>query len=67
LQYIAYQSEAKLLNDFLIPPLQQIRNTKKFSLVKAKEILAWLHEHPGVDKWIVIQNKLKEKLSDECK
>jgi hypothetical protein len=35
---------------------EEIRETKKFSLVKAKEILAWLHEHPEVKKWIVIDD-----------
>lgn len=35
---------------------QEIRKTKKFSLVKAKEILAWLQEHPDVEKWIVIDD-----------
>ena len=33
-----------------------IRKTKKFSLVKAKEIIAWLSEHQDVDKWIVIDD-----------
>lgn len=35
---------------------EEIRNTKKFSLVKAKEILAWLGEHPEVEKWIAIDD-----------
>lgn len=35
---------------------EEIRKTKKFSLVKAKEILAWLHEHSDVEKWIVIDD-----------
>lgn len=35
---------------------EEIRNTKKFSLVKAKEILAWLQEHPEAEKWIVIDD-----------
>jgi hypothetical protein len=35
---------------------EEIRKTKKFSLVKGKEILAWLDEHPNVEKWIVIDD-----------
>ncbi len=35
---------------------KEIRKTKKFSRVKAKEILAWLHEHPDVEEWIVIDD-----------
>ncbi len=35
---------------------EEIKKTKKFSLVKAKEILVWLHEHPEVEKWIVIDD-----------
>ena len=35
---------------------EEIRKTKKFSLVKAKEILAWVHEHSEVEKWIVIDD-----------
>lgn len=35
---------------------EEIRRTKKFSLVKAKEILAWLAEHPEVDTWVVLDD-----------
>lgn len=35
---------------------EEIRKTKKFSLVKAKEILAWLSEHQDIDKWIVLDD-----------
>ncbi len=35
---------------------EEIRKSKKFSLVKASEILAWLAEHKEVDKWIVIDD-----------
>jgi len=35
---------------------EEIRRTKKFSLVKADEILLWLSEHTQVDKWIVIDD-----------
>lgn len=35
---------------------QEIREKKKFSLVKAKEILAWLKAHQEVEKWIVIDD-----------
>ena len=49
-------------NDIIISDItpdfstEEIRMTKKFSLVKANEILAWLHEHPEVEKWIVIDD-----------
>jgi len=35
---------------------EKIRKTKKFSLVKAKEIMAWLYEHPEIERWIVIDD-----------
>ena len=35
---------------------EEIKQNKKFSLVKASEILAWLDEHKEVDKWIVIDD-----------
>ena len=35
---------------------EEIKKSKKFSLVKASEILAWLDEHKEVDKWIVIDD-----------
>ena len=35
---------------------EEIKKSKKFSLVKASEILAWLNEHKEVDKWIVIDD-----------
>ena len=35
---------------------EEIRRSKKFSLVKADEILAWLAEHKDVDNWIVIDD-----------
>ena len=35
---------------------EEIKKSKKFSLVKASEILAWLDEHKKVDKWIVIDD-----------
>lgn len=35
---------------------EEIKKTKKYSLVKAKEILSWLHEHPEVKNWIVIDD-----------
>lgn len=35
---------------------EEIRKSKKFSLVKASEILAWLDEHKEVNKWIVIDD-----------
>lgn len=35
---------------------EEIRRTKKFSLVKADEILAWLHAHPDVSGWVVLDD-----------
>ena len=35
---------------------EEIRRTKKFSLVKAQEILAWLAAHPGVQRWLVLDD-----------
>ncbi len=35
---------------------EEIRRTKMFGLVKAQEILAWIHEHPEVEKWIVLED-----------
>ena len=35
---------------------EEIRRNKKFSLVKASEILAWLAEHKDVDNWVVIDD-----------
>lgn len=34
----------------------EIRRTKKFSLVKADEILLWLEEHPDVTGWVVLDD-----------
>ena len=35
---------------------EEIRLTKKFSLVKADEILLWISEHKEVQNWIVIDD-----------
>lgn len=35
---------------------EEIRRTKKFSLVKADEILAWLKLHDDVDGWVVLDD-----------
>lgn len=35
---------------------EEIKKSRKFSLIKADEILAWLAEHKDVDKWIVIDD-----------
>ena len=35
---------------------EEIRKTKKFSLVKADEILAWLKQHKEVDRWVVLDD-----------
>ena len=34
----------------------EIRETKRFSLVKAKEIRAWLAEHPAVTRYLVLDD-----------
>ncbi|MDE5894105.1 MAG: hypothetical protein K2H45_14395, partial [Acetatifactor sp.] len=35
---------------------EEIRATKKFSLVKADEILAWLEMHPDTSAWVVLDD-----------
>lgn len=35
---------------------EEIKKSRKFSLVKADEMLAWLAEHKDVEKWIVIDD-----------
>ena len=35
---------------------EEIRITKKFSLVKAEEILLWISEHKDVPNWVVIDD-----------
>lgn len=35
---------------------EEIRRTKRFSLIKAGEILAWLGEHTEVEQWVVIDD-----------
>lgn len=35
---------------------EEIRRTKKFSLVKAEEILLWISEHKDVKSWVVIDD-----------
>ena len=35
---------------------EEIRRSKKFSLIKADEILAWLSVHKDVEKWVVIDD-----------
>ena len=44
--------------DGLTPDLttEEIRRTKKFSLVKADEILLWLKSHNDVTKWVVLDD-----------
>ncbi|MBD5469630.1 MAG: hypothetical protein HDR19_00530 [Lachnospiraceae bacterium] len=44
--------------DGLTPDLttEEIRKTKKFSLVKADEILSWLKLHNDVTKWVVLDD-----------
>ncbi len=35
---------------------EEVRKTKKFSLVKADEILLWLKSHPDVTEWVVLDD-----------
>lgn len=35
---------------------EEIKRTRKFSLVKASEILAWVKAHPDVSNWLVLDN-----------
>ncbi len=35
---------------------EEIRRTKKFSKVKADEILKWLKDHPETKKWVVLDD-----------
>lgn len=44
--------------DGMTPDLttEEIRRTRKFSLVKADEILLWLKNHPEVQNWIVLDD-----------
>ena len=35
---------------------EEIRKSKKFSLVKASEILAWVSQYDNIEKWIVIDD-----------
>lgn len=35
---------------------EEIRKSKKFSLVKASEILAWVSQQDNIEKWIVIDD-----------
>lgn len=35
---------------------EEIRKTKKFSLVKAEEILLWLKSHNDVNEWVVLDD-----------
>ena len=35
---------------------EEIRRTKKFSLVKADEILLWLETHSDIDGWVVLDD-----------
>ena len=35
---------------------EEIRKTKKFSLVKADEILAWLKQQEEIDRWVVLDD-----------
>ncbi|HKM20914.1 MAG TPA: HAD domain-containing protein [Lachnospiraceae bacterium] len=35
---------------------EEIRRTRKFSLVKASEIFEWLKQHPEVEQWVVLDD-----------
>lgn len=50
-------NQADVIIDGITPDLasEEIKRTKKFSLVKADEILLWLEKHPG-NNWVVIDD-----------
>ncbi|MDE6386208.1 MAG: hypothetical protein K2L82_00185 [Lachnospiraceae bacterium] len=35
---------------------EEIKRSKKFSLIKAEEILAWLDDHKEIERWVVIDD-----------
>lgn len=51
-------AEESLTIDGVTPDLttEEIRRTKKFSMVKADEILLWLKEHEDVSAWVVLDD-----------
>ena len=51
-------AEEGLTIDGVTPDLttEEIRRTKKFSMVKADEILLWLKEHEDVSAWVVLDD-----------
>ena len=52
-----FQGEG-LTIDGVAPDLttEEIRRTKKFSLVKAEEILLWISEHKDLKNWVIIDD-----------
>lgn len=54
----ALLAEEGLVLSGMTPDLttEEIRRTRKFSLVKADEILAWLKLHPQVQRWCVLDD-----------
>lgn len=57
-KFIEMLEKQGLKLDGVTPDLttEEIRETKKFSLVKAKEILQWLSENDGVQNWVVLED-----------
>ena len=55
---VAILAKEGLFIEGLTPDLttEEIRKTKKFSLVKADEILAWLQSHTDVTNWVVLDD-----------
>jgi hypothetical protein len=46
---------------------EEIRRTKKFSKVKADEILKWLENHPETDSWVVLDDlELHNEIIAKC-
>lgn len=55
---VEFLAEEGLVIDGLTPDLttEEIRRTKKFSYVKADEILMWLKLHDDVTEWVVLDD-----------
>ncbi len=57
-KFLELLSSEGLSLDGVTPDLttEEIRETKKFSLVKANEILLWLSKHDNVQNWVVLDD-----------
>lgn len=57
-RFVELLAKERLSIDGITPDLttEEIRRTKKFSLVKADEILLWLKKHDDISKWVVLDD-----------